>query len=185
MNKPAWALGARTGPVRNFMNLKAFACEGLVCIVDERPTENEGEFVVVTPSDLEERVNALNRTYRGETRSQLTPWQRQEHDERVAGSNELLECIREARFMGDPSDPAVQAFWAKHRRNSTIRISLSAGSDAAGYPDLPHLPKGKNTGRTAQIDAEAVVPPNVHSRDFQQIHTPPKKKNRRGLILLD
>jgi len=186
VSKPAWAIGARSGPVRDFMQMKAFAIEGLVAIIDERPTKNEGEYVVVTPSDLEERVRALQRTYRGETPAQLTTWQRQEHYQRLQGSNNLMECIKEARDMGDPSDPAVQAYWARHRRNSTIRITgISAGSDRAGYPDLPNLPRGKKTGRTAQIDAEAVVPPNVHSRDFPSVHRPPRKKNRSGLITLE
>lgn len=183
MNKPAWSNSGRTGPARRYQKLLVFACEGLVAVCDERP-QYEGEFTVVTPSDMEERINAEARRYRNKTRSELSKWQRQEYDEIISGCQNVKECVKEARAMGDPSDPAVQAWWARHRRSSTIRISLSPGNDAKGYPDLPIVPLGKRTGRTANIEGEAVVPPNVHSKDFPKIHRPARKKSRAGIIEL-
>lgn len=186
MSKPAWTIGARTGPVRDYLQLKVFACEGLICVIDERPGQTEGEYCVLTPADLEERVKALNKMYRGQTRADLTKWQQQEHDQRVRGSQNCMETIKEARHMGDPSDPAVQAFWARHRRSSTVKISFSPGCDPAGYPELPVVPLGKKTGRTARIDGEAVVPPNINpNAGVTKIHRGPRKKNRQGLITLD
>lgn len=180
--KPAWATAGRTGPVRDYVDLKVFACEGLVVIIDERPGKTEGEYSVVTPTELEHRVKAINQPYRGQGRMDLPAWKRQEYDKQKNGSQNCLECIKEARHMGDPSDPKVQLFWATHRRSSTVRISFSAGADPAGYPQLPDVSLGKFTGRTASIDHELVTPP-IQLPD-NHIHVPPKPK-RRGLILLD
>lgn len=171
MSKPAWALGARSGPVRPFINLKVFACEGLVVIIDERPGKTEGEYTVVTPRDLQMRVFAINRTYRGQGRMDMPKWQRLEYDQQRAGSQNCMEAIKEAKFMGDPSDPAVQAFWAKHRRNT--KISFSASVDAAGYiGKLPEVPCFSG------LNSPTVV------ADEMTIHVPPRKKNR-GKLLLD
>jgi hypothetical protein len=174
-------LGARTGPVRDYEKLKVFACEGLVCIVDERKGQTEGEYTVVLPDELEHRVKALNRPYRGQGRMDLPKWKRREYDIQKQGSQNCLEAIKEARAMGDPSQPEVQLFWARHRRNSTIRITFSSGSDPAGYPELPHVPLGKFTGKTAAIDRELVPAINLQEN---HIHVPPQPK-RKKLILLD
>ena len=187
MSKPAWANSARTGPVRPFKELVVFACEGLLAVVDERPGKSEGEYTVVTPSDMEERVRALNRTYRGITRSQLDTRGREQYDKQTSGSQNLMECIKEARAMGDPSDPAVQAWWSRHRRSSTVKINFSPGCDPAGYPTLPKVDLGKRTGRTAAIDGEAAVPSNTAKRDKFHIHQQPKRKPRssKDVIILD
>ena len=187
MSKPAWSNSARTGPARAFKSLVVFACEGLIAVIDERPGKTEGEYNVVTPSDMEERVHALNRTYRGITRSQLDKRGREQYDLQINGSNNLIATIKDARAMGDPSDPAVQAWWSRHRRSSTVKINFSAGCDPAGYPTLPTVKLGKWTGRTANIDGEAVVPPNNPKRDRFHIHQQPKRKPRssKGVIILD
>lgn len=175
MSKPTWAHDARTGPVRSYLTLKLFACEGLICIVDERPGAHEGEYTVVTPDELAYRVRELSRKYRGKGRMDLeTAWQRQEHDAKVNGSQACMECIREAKDMGDPSDPRVQLYWQRHRRVSSVRISFSPGSDPAGYPNLPQVSKGKNLGN---YDLPVAPVPTIHRR--------PQKKNRSGLIILE
>ena len=182
MSKPAWATTARTGPVRTWQALKIFACEGLICVIDERPGKKEGEYVVVTPSDLQERVKALMRPYRGQKAPDPADRvARARYQEWTNGANNCLECIKEARHMGDPSDPAVQEWWSKHRTHATVKVSFSAGADPAGYPTLPKVPLGKRTGRTASIDGE-MVGGAVH---VPTIHKLPKKRNRKGLITLD
>ena len=185
MTKPAWAIGGRTGPVRSFQGLSVFACEGLICVIDERPGKKEGEATIVMPNDMQKRVNAVMRknTRMKQATCEMKPWQRQEQEKRVNGANAVVVCIREARDMGDPSDPAVQAWWSRHRRSSTIRLGVHAGSDKEGYPELPVVPLGKKTGKTAAIDHEAVVPPNVHAGDFPVIHKRPVKKSRGGVIV--
>lgn len=184
MQKPAWVGSGRTGPVRHFVNLVVFACEGLICIIDERPGESEGEYVVVLPDELDNRVKQLAKPYRNQTRMDLPSWKRREHDAQQRGFQDCKECIKEAKAMGDPSDVQVQAFWARHRRSSTVRISFSPGCDPAGYPSLPPLPLGKFTGKTASIDGELKFPSNTDS-DFAKLHQPPRRKNRPGLILLE
>jgi hypothetical protein len=62
----------------------------------------------------------------------------------------MLDAVREAKAMGDPSDPAVQEYWAKHHKRPTV--SIGSGSKS-GYPELPPMPKGQLTGRTALPDA--------------------------------
>lgn len=182
MNKPVWTHGGRTGPVRKFQGLAIFACEGLICVLDEREGK-EGEATIVTPADMQLRITAIMRRYRNETRSELARFQRRELDAKISSANDLETCVKEARNMGDPSDPLVQAWWSRHRRSSTVRFGVSAGSDKEGYPELPIIPLGKYTGRTAAIDHEAVVPPNVHSSKFPAVHRRPMKKNRSGIIL--
>lgn len=183
MSKPAWAIGARTGPVRVFQFLKIFACEGLVCVIDERPGVKEGEYSVVTPSDLEHRIKAVDRPYRGQGRMDIPVWKRQEFDRQKQGCQNAMECIKEARAMGDPSDPSVQAFWQRHRRSSTIRINVSAGSDAGGYPTLPAVDLGPVTGRTANDDG-ILKTVQLNPIPENHIHQPPRSK-RQKLILLD
>lgn len=181
--KPAWANAARNGPLRSYMDLRIFACEGLICIIDERPGKTEGEYTIITPADLEERVTAINKKYRGKGRMDIPKWKRPEHDQQLQGSQNCVECIKEARAMGDPSDPAVQLFWATHRRSSTVRVKFSAGADPAGYPPLPPVSLGKVTGRTTDIGREVLTQPKLS--DIPSIHVPPRSKRRSGLILLD
>ena len=174
MQKPAWSKDARTGPLRSYMQLRVFACEGLVCLIDERPGEKEGEYIVVTPHEMRERLDAINAPYRNQTRAQLPKWQRQEFDERTRGSQNCMECIKEAEFMGDPSDPVVQAFWARHRRSNTFKFSFSAGSDLPRYPKLPAL--NYSDGEPVPVGEPVVA-------DHLKIHTPPRRK-RAGHIIL-
>jgi hypothetical protein len=168
MKKPAWAMSARTGPVRTFIKMKIFACEGMVCIVDERQGKDD-DFTVVAPSELMLRLKELNRPYRNRNKAEMTPWQRQEHNELQNASNNCEECVKEARYMGDPTDPLVQAFWAKQRRNVTM--SFAPKTDSAGYPKLPPLPLGQFTGRTTNVDSLPII------------HPPPRKKTDSRLIL--
>lgn len=188
--KPAWSNGGRTGEVRRFQNLVIFACEGLIAVCDERP-QYEGEFTVVTPADMQRRIKACDQPYRNQTRSELLPWQRQEYDQIKQGCAAVAECIKEAKDMGDPSDPAVQSWWRRHRRQSTV--SLSAGTDIKGYPKLPDIDLGRDTGRRAEVDGQARLvngrhakhhPPQPKLSGGKLIHTPPRKKNRSGLIEL-
>ena len=182
--KPAWTIGARSGPVRNYQDLRLMACEGLVCIIDERLTTPEDErYTVVTPSELEHRIKSVDRPYRDQGRMDLPAWKRPIFDQQKQGCQNATECIKEAREMGDPSNPVVQLFWAKHRRTSTVRVRFSAGSDAAGYPELPALDRGPVTGRTTRDDG---ILPTVQINPVPEhhIHQAPRSK-RRQIVLLD
>lgn len=179
MPKPAWARKARTGPIRKFRQQEFFACEGLIVIYDNRPTTPVEEVCAVsTPDDFVYRAEALAaQSKKAGNRASLKPWERQIQDELDAYARDAKEAAKEAKYMGDPSSPAVQAFWARHRRNSTV--SLSAGSNREAYPDLPEVDLGTFTGRTADIDGVAARVDNVPT-----IHREPRRKPRgKGLIL--
>ncbi len=181
--KPVWALGARQGPLRRHKRILFFACEGLVAMFDER-TQDE-EYIVITPADFKERAEGLAVTGKLMAKGD-EKWMRSEGREMLAAADNMIETVKEARHMGDPSDPRVQAYWAKHRRNDTIHVTLSAGSDSSGYPELPDIPLGKFTGRaTGPGDpletAGAVL---VGGGDATKIRRKPRKKPRKGSLVL-
>ena len=144
--QPAWAEGARCGPVRRHRKIAFFACEGLVVIFDERVPERE-DYIVVTPADFYNRAVGLNSMGKRMVKEQL-PFMRAEGQQIVKAAANMVETIKEAKAMGDPSDPAVREYWARHRRSNCV--SFSPRSDPEGYPKLPDLPLGKFTGRTAE-----------------------------------
>jgi len=169
--KPAWSAQARTGPVRKFKSLSVFACEGLVVVIDERPGKLEGDYTPVLPNEMMVRIQALRQPYRNKTPAMMTTEQRVNYYSHRSGIAGILECIKEARHMGDPSDPQVQDFWARHYRRSSVGGGIDRKStDAAGYPVLPTLPRGKDTGKT-------VLPDGNYS-----LHRPPVRKNKTGII---
>jgi len=157
---------ARKGPSRYFKQQRFFACEGLVVIVDERPsridqanvTVEEGDCVVLTPKDFKARLKAITRTYRNKNYSEMLKWQGSERKAYHLQAREGYETIREAQDMGDPSDPVVQAYWAKHRGKSYVTFSSS-----------PDLAKIENTagakadtvfvGKQKPVAAQAALPP--------------------------
>lgn len=181
--KPVWALGARQGPLRRHKRIVFFACEGLVAIFDER-TQDE-EYIVITPTDFKARAEGLAVTGKLMAKEGDEKWMRSEGRGMLAAANDMIETVKEARRMGDPSDPLVQAYWARHRRNDTIRVQLSAGSDAAGYPELPDVSLGKLTGRTTDPGdpletAGAIL---IDGGDATKIRRKPKKKKRLSEVL--
>lgn len=181
--KPIWALGARQGPLRRHKRIVFFACEGLVAMFDER-TQDE-EYIVITPVEFEARAEGLAVTGRLMAKDD-EKWMRSEGREMLAAADNMIETVREAQHMGDPSDPLVQAYWAKHRRNDTIHVQLSPGSDAAGYPELPDIPLGKFTRRAADPGepletAGAIL---IDGGDATKIRRKPRKKPRKGGLVL-
>jgi len=177
--KPAWAIGARQGPLRRHKRMVFFACEGLIAMYDERNPEEE-VYLVVTPGEFEERAHGLG-TWANEMGKGDEKWMKQEARMGKQAANDMLETVKEARYMGDPSDPAVRAFWARHRRNSSIQISLSAGSNPEGYPELPDVDRGPNTGRTA----DPGEPLGTVLDDPNRVHKPPRRKPRGGVLIMD
>lgn len=172
MRKPAWSADARSGPVRKFHNLHVFACEGLVCIIDNRQ-DKEGEFKALAPSEAHKRLRGLVRTYRNQTPAQMPAQQRKEYKTTVQGCANVDECIKEARAMGDPTDPRVQAFWRRHSRNSSVSMALAA---ARARPQILPPIKGVSPQRMAQI---AKSPVHKISADTYQ---PPKRKNLEDVV---
>lgn len=165
--KPAWASGGRTGQIRRFMGLAVFACEGMVVVIDEREGEDE-DCSIVSISEMLERIRTLKRPYRNKTKAQLSVEQRRFYDQRRRGIENVYECCREARNMGDPTDPRVQAFWAKHSRRSRV-ATTPPRNDPAGYPVLPTLPRGRDIGTTVRPDGTYGGP---------TLYQPPRRKSK-------
>ena len=152
--RPSWASQGRTGPVRKFLELSVFACEGAVVLIDEREGA-EGDCSIVSVADMRERIEALAAPYRNKTKAEMNTAQKRFYDQRRRGVENLIECCREAQAMGDPTDPAVQAFWARHRRGSSFAVRAPANDTAGyfrGYEALPPLPQGRDIGITAVPD---------------------------------
>jgi len=171
MSKPAWSVTARTGPVRRHKRQAFFACEGLVALCDER--SGEEDYTVLLPSECVERANALDEFAR-KVKAGDSKWQREEARVMRKAAQDLETTAKEARHMGDPSDPAVQAYWAKHRDRKS-KVSFSQAT-------LPDVSLGKFTGRTADVDGKAH---NVAADVHLKLRRPARRKPRttKGIIL--
>lgn len=172
---PMFAMTGRSGRHVRYGNCAYWACEGLIICQDEKPGKNgRGQFKVILPQDMTKRVKMLRR-YAEHKRIEEHRWQRQERQELISFCQKMLEVIKEAEAMGNPSDPAVVAYFIRHRRNSSVSTRLRPGADASGYPSLPKLSPGRYTGRTAEV-GEALPRAAI-------IHTAPTRKLRTRLIL--
>ena len=177
---PLFSLSGRTGKPVKYQQLTFYACEGLIICIDDRDTEEgRGDFSTITPKDLEDRIEILGAADT-RIRDSLTNVERQERGDRIRKLQELKDVVREAKGMGDPSDPAVQAFWRLHQPGSKSRVTLRQSLRDRGHPDMGTMPQGPFTGRTAEADGVLAL-----SADSAKllIHQPPQRKSRSGLIL--
>lgn len=173
----AWTFGGRQGPLRRHKQLVFFACEGLIAMFDERHPEED--YSIHYPADFENRAIELNRMGALMAKAENPAWMREEGRCEVQGAADMKEAVKEARFMGDPSDPAVQAYWARFRQRKT-RVSLHSGVDKAGYPDLPQVDRGKITGKTVGVDGKADL---VDTETAMRIRRPARRKQALQLEL--
>lgn len=143
MPKKKWFEGARTGPSRYFFRMRVFACEGMIAIIDERDGDDEGDCKVIPPDQFRQRVYSLSRPYRKQTPSEMTPWQRERYLAQVRSLQGMLECIKEAKDMGDPTSLEVRQFWMKQRGRSKVSFS-------SPYADFPAIPTPAGFPQVAQ-----------------------------------
>ena len=184
MNKPAWSAGARQGPLRRHKQLVFFACEGLIALLDEREKAQQADEVysIMTPSSFAERATALA-SFAKKVRASDAPWQRQEGRDMGRAALDMEETIKEARDMGDPSDPAVQAYWAKHRTNRVIKFhGFELGAPTKTVTQM--AAEAPRTGRdaTATLDAEGLAQMQQQART---IYKPPQRKRPVKKLILD
>lgn len=168
-----WSSHARKGRAFRHMHLVFMACEGLIELFDGR----DDTYCIILPDDLTFRANELANTI-GTAPSDGNAVTRSLYKECKQAVVDMKDCVKEAKAMGDPSDPQVRAFWARHKPGSKSTVSLSPGRNRDGYPTLPSVGTGRYTGRTAAIDGRAVIPDNQY-----RLHQPPRRKNQAGLIL--
>lgn len=152
-------MAAATGKCYTFRGLKFYAKNGFVCLHDEAT----GEFFVLTRKEFLQRAVALSdeakrlRHMSAEHPSKAA-WLTADRMELQVAIDNMLECTKEAKEQGDRDDPAVDAWFTRHRpgRKSKISMSNSANFKSA----LPGaLPRGKDTGRYATPDFTAGAPP--------------------------
>jgi len=182
---PAWKKKKKTGKVYRYNQLVLFAINGLICIIDERPGIKEGEHTMLTCKDLEERVRAMNIAYRGQTRVDQPRRNQELYDIRLRGSQDCMECIKEAKAQGDPNEPKVQAYWRRHKSNFRTIVSFSKAADPENYPELPPLDLGSITGRTSDVDANLMTAARDPFDTVPLLYKPPTRKNRSGIVLLN
>ena len=135
MRKPTASVTnpTRTGPVRRFGSLHVFACEGLICILDE-----EEDCQILTPTEAQFRIYRVMASYRGRKPVEYGPKFRVlKRRKELQEAQGILECIKEAREMGDPSSPEVQAFWSRHR--ASRHVSFGALKNEKGERVLPNI----------------------------------------------
>ena len=138
-NKPLKRFSdGRQGPSRYFGKMRFFACEGMIVIMDERPTRmvwqgrkevevEEGDCKIVAPNDFKNILNNLAQAlkYRNKTDAELPQWRRSVRKKLRSELQAALLAVAEAKAQGDPTDPKVQAYWSKHYgRNATLVTSL-------------------------------------------------------------
>jgi hypothetical protein len=109
--------------------------------------------LVLTPTDFELRRDALEAMIRGLKHADSAS-QRIMYRTAAQTVVDMDECIKQAKFMGDPSDPRVAEWYSRHRPGAKSTVSYKPQTNPEGYPRLPALPRGHFTGRTASSDAE-------------------------------
>jgi len=152
-------MAVATGKCYTFRGLKFYAKNGFVCLHDEAT----GEFFVLTRKEFLQRDVALSdeakrlRHMAAEHPSKEA-WLTADRMELQKAIDNMLECTKEAKEQGDRDDPAVDAWFTRHRPGRKSKISVSNGANfKSALPGV--LPLGKDTGRYATPDFTVGAPP--------------------------
>jgi hypothetical protein len=139
------------GKCYTYRGLKFYAQNGFVCLHDEET----GEFFVLTRREFLERAAALSEEAK-KMRAMMASdparkWISSDRVDLQRGVELMVECAKEAQQQGDRTDPAVDAWFMRHRPNRKSAISLASASNfTLNKPGT--LPVGNNTGRQAKPD---------------------------------
>jgi hypothetical protein len=153
---------------------------------DERESsQEEGDmFEILLPDEFLLRCNELARLATKMRKSDVA-WQRQEGREMLNDCQGMQATVQEAKDMGDPSDPAVQAYWAKHRTRSTVAFSFESGKPKKSLDQMNR--DAPDTGRTGHEGGEPMSARELDSmaQQAKKIYRKPVKKKRRPGLVLD
>jgi len=129
------------GPVRTAFHgrLKYHARGGMIEVIDQ----TTGSCQILKPAEFEKRCvdfeefwKSCNPTGNGYERDF-----RFFQGQLLSG---MRACIKEARSQGDPTDPKVRAWHARHARSSTVNtvapVQNGSRAMAGDYPELGHMP---------------------------------------------
>jgi hypothetical protein len=142
----------KTGKCYSYRGLKFYAKNGFVCLHDEQT----GEFFVLSRKEFLQRAQAISeearrlRTMAAENPMQA-PWMAADRMDLQRAIENMIEVTKEAQEQGDRDDPAVDAWFRRHRPGRKSKISMASGANFA--TSLPGaLPIGKDTGKHVTPD---------------------------------
>ncbi|NDD52537.1 hypothetical protein EBZ39_01440 [bacterium] len=150
---------AVTGKCYTFRGLKFYAKNGFVCLHDE----STGEFFVLTRKEFLQRAQALSdEVKRLRHIAAVTPakaaWLSADRMDLQCAIDNMIECTKEAKEQGDRNDPAVDAWFMRHRPGRRSKISLTNNANFKSAPPA-ELPRGKDTGKYVTPDFSATAAP--------------------------
>ena len=133
-----------TGKCYSFRDLKFYAKNGFICLHDEET----GEFFVLTRREFLLRAQALAEEAKHmrymSADAPGTKWLMSERIELQNAVDDMIACTQEAKEQGDRDDPAVDAWFRRHRPHKRSKISMANAANFSS--DLPgDLPPGKAT----------------------------------------
>lgn len=141
-----------TGKCYSYRGLKFYAQNGFVCLHDEQT----GEFYVLTRKEFLQRAAAISdeakrlRHIAAENPSKAA-WLSADRAELQRAIEDMLACTHDAKEQGDRDDPAVDAWFMRHRPGRKSKISLASAANFT--TDLPgSLPLGRDTGKHVTPD---------------------------------
>ena len=145
------AIQDNSGKCYTYRGLKFYAKNGFICLHDEET----GEFFVLTRKEFLFRAQALSdeaKHLRGMSAANPSKkWLAADRIELQQAIENMLACTNEAKEQGDRNDPAVDAWFMRHRPGRKSKISLaSAANFTTAKPGA--LPLGVDTGRYAAPD---------------------------------
>lgn len=181
--KSDWS-NARRGRYYRYLNLVFMAVEGLVLMIDERKPDEDIQ--VFTPAVFDKRRRAIRR-FCQKTCYGLSPGQNEHIRQLRKAALDMEECVREAREMGDPSSPQVQAYWKRHRENGRASMAGFGFSAEANRPSET-LPRGPDTGRTADVGTTVYARQEINvvpDAEAPIIHTPARRKTSGSKLILE
>jgi len=140
-----------TGKCYSFRDLKFYAKNGFICIHDEET----GEFFVITRREFLLRAQALSEEAQHmrhmSAENPSMKWLIESRTELQNAVDDMLACVREAKEQGDRDDPAVDAWFRRHRPHRRTKVSMASAANFS--TDLPgELPRGHETGKIVTPD---------------------------------
>lgn len=142
---------AKIGKCHTFRGLKFYAQNGFICLHDE----DSGEFYVLTRREFLQRAQALSdeaqRLRHIMAANPSKKWLVADRLELQQAVEDMLAVVYDAKEQGDRTDPAVDAWFMRHRPHRRGKISLASGANFSVNTPGP-LPQGQNTGKHVTPD---------------------------------
>lgn len=141
-----------TGKCYTYRGLKFYAKNGFICLHDEQT----GEFFVLTRKEFLQRATAISdeakrlRTIAADNPAKAA-WLSADRAELQRAIEDMIAVTKEAKEQGDRDDPAVDAWFMRHRPGRKSKISMASGANfKTALPGA--LPLGKDTGKHVTPD---------------------------------